>query len=143
MNQNYTIETKAHNYLMMPGDGTMYRFGFQFYPETSKLDGLYNDAYVLDSGIKNGKGYIQAWINMSSSSGFGCIRLDDLAEFAPDSQYLVGYLRSHGFEHVYIYTLVAVLLALKHLVVTPDILEYAAQAMLDAPRYIRREYATT
>jgi hypothetical protein len=131
------IENTSYNYLMMPGDETAYRFGFQFYPLGKLSNGQYN-AYILDSGVKGGEEYIQFWVNMPSGKQISCVSLYALENFGSKGLHLVDYLREHGMDQVHIYTLVAVLLALRHLIKDPKDKEVAAKAILETPAIISK-----
>jgi len=123
--KNQVADCVSHNYKMEPGDGTMYRFGFQEFPK-----GL---AYTMDSGVGyDGDEYVQFWINMPGGTGVTTVMKASLRHFIMDPQkHLIGYLQSHGMQHVHEYTLIACTLALAVLYENPRNLNEAALAMLE------------
>lgn len=129
--QNWQTQTQFFNYLMQPGDGTLYRFGFATFPDT-KRKCPWGDSYILEGGVAhNPKGYIFAYINMPSGTGIGTIMLENL-EYFPEHTYYIHDLQSHDFRHVDTYTLIAILLALKILISNPEDIVAASDAMLAA-----------
>jgi len=134
MNHNYHTTNEEHHYLLQPGDGTAYRFSFQYYPEgIMDVDGYpAHKANVLDSGVGDGSNYVRISINMPGGSGIGCVMRNPLSCFGTEGDTLTGYLKSHGLGNVNDYTLVAVLFAVKVLVNDPEDLLDATAEMLKA-----------
>jgi hypothetical protein len=114
--------------MLQPGDGTLYRFGFCYYPQDEE------ESYVLDSGAGY-PDYVKAYINMPGGVGLGVVPLFQLKYF-PEQTHMLNYLSGQGFHDVYPYTLVAVLLALKVLVENPQNVQAASEAMLAAQEII-------
>jgi len=139
-NRNVVADTNVHNYLMQPGDGTLYRFGFAEYPRGKDLF-KYGDAYILESGVSGAPDeYIWFYINMSSGGGVGCALKSSLRDFLDAyPMHYFNYQKSHGFYHVNDYTLAAILLALGVLIDDPSDVNAAARAMLAAPVVFQEE----
>jgi hypothetical protein len=128
--KNMRVANIWYSYMLQPGDGTLYRFGFCYYPDDME------ECYVLDSGV-NRTDYIKVFINMPGGHGIGAVPLFQLKSF-PEYTHMLGYLAGVGFNDVYPYTLIACLLALKVLVPNPGYLEEAAKAMLQAQEIVIR-----
>lgn len=128
---NWHLVNEWHNYMLQPGDGTMYRLGFCYYPENPE------QAYVLDEGVGPDahEEYIKFYINMPGGTGMGVVMIVSLKDF-PDGFHLIGYLRDHGLREIHIYTLIAVLQALKVLVDDPNNLAGACTSMLETRHLI-------
>jgi len=132
---NLVIENKIHNYMMKPGDGTVYRFSIQFFPDTKEWC-KYGDAYILASGVGADAPEQYAWISvyMPAGCGVAVIRLGSLKEFEEHPGWLHGYLQTHGMGAVDNYTLSAVLLAASVLIDDLSDIENAKVAMLRVPQ---------
>ena len=141
---NFVVENKAMHYLMQPGDGTVYRFSVEKYPNESLQGGdgyTLNAAYVLEAGVGDGTAYVRFSINMPSGRGIGCVAKDALAEWLRSpSMHLIGYLHGHGCGSVNEYTLVAVLFALTALVPHPKDITEAAGRMLLTQKFLIDQY---
>jgi len=144
-NANYFTEGRALHYLLMPGDGTAYRFSILPFHELTYAAPVQKDQleaqdcvsnYIMDAGVNAaGEGFVKLAIDMPVSVGFGTVPIGMLS-----GDYLgIDYLKTHGFGEVDTYTLVAVLLAVKVLAAgyqIPETLTEAATAMLEAPHYM-------
>jgi hypothetical protein len=132
MNQNRIVVNEMYNYMMMPGDGTLYRFGFCFYPKDQE------DAYVLDSGVGEHPDmfYIKLFVNMPYGTGIACVRKDEILHFPEWGIHVVGYLKGHGLEKCNDFSIVAILLALKVLIIDTNDIERAARYMMDARKVL-------
>jgi hypothetical protein len=127
MNYNQVLGGRVWNYLMMPGDGTMYRFGWQ-----RVIQG--DSAYAYDSGIGDGEGWIWFYINMPSGTGVSLIEHVEVKSYVDHPEYrdvTDDYHLSHGMRSIVPYTFRAVLLALSVLVDEPHHLEKAAKKMME------------
>jgi hypothetical protein len=145
MNKNFMVENKVYHYMMQPGDATCYRFSMEFYPEgvhPNEAEYAVHNAYVLDTGVGNGCGYVQVAINMPGGCGVGCIAKGSLDDFGKGHDYLIEYLVSHGFAHVDRYTLPAVLFAVQVLVNDPEAIDLAAENMLKAQAFLMAKKAS-
>jgi len=146
-NANHFTEGRALHYLLMPGDGTAYRFSIlpfnaDFQRVRAVTDNpnaiLVTGNYVMDSGVnQNCEEFVKLAIDMPGGVGLGTVPLSMLSS----NDLGIDYLKTHGFGAVDPYTLVAVLLAVKVLATgyhqTPEKLTEAAAAMLEAPHYLR------
>lgn len=127
MNSSH-LAHEVHDYMLQPGDGTLYRFGWSKFPEDES-------AYTLASGVGGDSGtqdYIRFWIDMPGGTGIGVLPVWDLKTF-PESTHVIGYLQGHGFQKVYIYTLIAVVMALKALIDSPENIDLACEYMRYTP----------
>ena len=131
--ENRSIENDAFNYMMQPGDGTMYRFTIQFMPIVEK--------YVLDGAESSN--CIWLAINMPAGTGVGIIGKSQLKYFADgNNDNLVDHLRSNGFKGVNDFTLVAVLFAASILAIDPENVDVAAAEMLKAREFLMKLYSS-
>lgn len=131
---NMHVVTELHNYMFQPGDATLYRMAFSFYPIDAE------EAYVLSPGVGHHPGeYIKLFIDMAGGTGVGVIMRNALMDF-PEHNHIVGYLQSHGFGHVDKYTLLAVLSAVKVLIDNPEAINDAAKAMRQVPEIWDRAF---
>jgi len=126
---NQHIEGKWHMYMMQPGDATVYRFGFMYYPNSTI------ESYIIDSGVGPDarETYIKFYIHGGYSNGITVCRKYEILHFPEQGTSILGYLKGHGMKDVVDYTLKAVLLALKVLIIDPEDLERAAKYMLMSP----------
>lgn len=115
MNENELTENNIYNYMMQPGDGTMYRFSIQ----------QVNGSYAISSAASDDSIWLA--INMPGGCGVSVIPKRMLEDSGLD-----GYLRLNGMGAVYPYTLKAVLLAASVLAFDPHDTERAAEKMLKA-----------
>lgn len=127
--KNAHVENTWHMYMMQPGDATAYRFGFMYYPEDEV------DTYIIDSGV-DPEEFIKFYIQTGYSTGISCCRKYDILHFPEQGTHILGYLKGHGMSDTVDYTLIAVLLALKILIIDPDDVDRAAKYMLDARKVI-------
>lgn len=152
-NLRYTCGMKTYNYVMEPGDSTLYRFFYGYVPLGAQKmltrNAVINDAYIISSGISDTpESWIQVGINMPSGSGLGVINKETLRRW-PDNGSAFYDMRSsgHGFTNVDKYVICAVLFALKVLVFGAEleapggsdaILQLAADEMLRASKEISK-----
>lgn len=127
-------------YMMQPGDGTCYRFSITKFPLAP------NEAYVIDPGVGNdAEAFVLLTINMPGGCGTGTIGIESLMNLGETnangrvSTHLLDYAASHGFQSVNGYTLAAVLLACRRLVLEGTNLKDAAAEMLRAPHLLVAE----
>lgn len=116
---NEEIVNKIHNYMMQPGDGTLYRFSIQ------RDCGDY--VFSPDADPRN----VWLAINMPGGCGVGLVPKRMLRVHKVGDG-LDGYMRSNGMGAVDHYTLRAVLLAATVLAFDPHNIDRAAQKMLEA-----------
>jgi hypothetical protein len=147
--------TTAHNYVLMPGDGTRYQFGF-FEPgfqytihaeRTVNSDEFINGIRVpqhkafirkdkveyLFSGIGDGKDYLYIWIEMPSGNEYFWVDTHELLLKPTD----LASIRARA-PKAYNYTLVAVLLAVSVLWRNNENFIGACKRMLEAPNYLEK-----
>lgn len=145
MNSNEKTTTQVHHYMMQPGDGTVYRFGWSNYP-IGKIaipmdDHLFeiDKSYIMDSGVGDGKSYVWFYINMAYQSAVGCIMKDTLLRFGVnpiDERHAIGYLKGHKLGEINTYTLVAVLLGLGIAIAHSEDLDLIERNMLRARKTV-------
>jgi hypothetical protein len=125
-------ETRFFNYLIEPGDGTLYRFSYGHVPVNRAEMGYLGAQYIIASGIsQEPEDWILVGIQMTNA-GLGVINRRDLAHWpAYDNAYYNMKSPGNGFEHVDNYTCIAILFALKALVGGATI-DVAAQEMRKA-----------
>lgn len=130
LNYNKHVTSETHNYMMQPGDCTLYRFGFAELPD-------HPDTLVLASGVgNNDKEYLWVYIQMPGGSGCGVMGKWEIWHIFECPRHL-DYLSTHGFEAVTSYTLAAVVLALGELMQRPGNLDQAAERMLKASELLQ------
>lgn len=129
LNINECISEHMIFYRLEPGDGTCYRFGFCRVPES------HHSSVIADGMHGEESDFIFISISMPGGSGCGVLRISQLRDMEANP-YHVSYAQNHGFEHVYLYTLAAVMLALSVLVDNSDDLLKAGEAMLHTRNYL-------
>lgn len=131
-NANKVIYKQTMYYKMEPGDGTCYNFSFCFVPNNGSVESQIAAVELPDLCVL-------VSINMAAGSGVAAIPIpiiQNIDENPCHFAYAFKYAKEHGMQHVYPYTLSAVLLALTHLVLYPNDLTPAADKMLQAGNYI-------
>ena len=124
-NHNAKSIDTIDRYMMMPGDGTKYRFG---YSRVSMCD---NPVIIGDGVTMNPSDYIWFYVDMRGGCGVSIVHKSGVRQVAREP-HIIGYLQGKGMDNVDEYTLIAVLLALSVLIDEPSNLEDAAKKMLNA-----------
>jgi hypothetical protein len=160
VNKNYAVDSNTRHYLMMPGDGTAYRFSIMWFPPIARVLTDSPDAWA-NVEVEGGNYVMCAPCTASAEMrrvyrtarnhryvmSEGVSVAADYVKLAIDmpggsgfgtvpldclqqKDLGVGYMRLHGFSNVDYYTLPAVLLAVKVLCKDAKDLVGAAKAML-------------
>ena len=144
-------------FALQPGDGTLYRFAF------GRLESAFSSVYEgpegvdlspdepavfyekvqgvgpMFSGVGDGSEYVQVLIRMPHWQGIYEVTESSVLICGKDDGFCrmhAQYLKGHMSDGGYLYTIVAVLLALSVLLEDPYDLEGACKAMLRAPEVL-------
>ncbi len=137
----YTCGMKTYNYLIEPGDGTLYRFFYGVVPlgaqKMERPGAVIPDSYIVASGIsEEPENWLLVGISMPSSVGLGVVGRDTLKHWPVKSSAFHNMTSvGHGFVYCDKYAVIAILFALKALVGGASI-EVAAQEMMKASEEI-------
>ena len=139
----YDCSMKTYNYVIEPGDGTLYRFFYGVVPlgaqKMEREGAVIPDSYIIASGIsEEPENWLLVGISMPSSIGLGVVGRDTLKRWPVQSAaFHTMTSPGHGFIHCDKYAVIAILFALKALVGGAST-EVAAQEMMKASEEISK-----